>query len=338
MNLFNLIEKYIEDISQTKTLNDDEIYSKLVFALQLPSICGRIDYKRTDDIENLLYTSSGRPKDKSIFTKWITEKCKEFSNYVNPENMTLMINSLYDLRCMLTHEGVIDNQKGKEFKIYFIEEGKTPIIASGYMFISPIKICTIIFNEALKTLTNKDYEICQFPSMCINSNLYDKIFNTISENWSNHWEERPESKRIYDECQKSKIDLFKLQSILDEIKNCEDDNKNKIEQIIENYQLDNNRFFLKRKKKNEGEIIALMETNGAEYKLLPGSQVSKNYKSITNKKVLKLRETAKIENGILKEEIVFDSPSAAAEFCIGTNSNGYNTWKDKNGKFLERIK
>ena len=206
------------------------------------------------------------------------------------------------------------------------------------MFISQIKICTIIFNEALKTLTNKDYEICQFPSMCINSNLYDKIFNIISENWRNHWEKRPESKRIYDEFQKSKIDLFKLQSIFDEIKNCEDDNKKKIEQIIENYQLDNNRFFLKIKKINEGEIIALMEINGAEYKLLPGSQVSKNYKNITNKKVLKLRETAKIENGILREEIVFGSPSAAASFCIGTNSNGYNVWRDKNGKLLERIK
>ena len=70
MNLFNLIEKYIEDISQTKKLNDDEIYSKLLFALQLPSICGRIDYEKEDNIT--LYANDGKPKDKAIFIKWIT--------------------------------------------------------------------------------------------------------------------------------------------------------------------------------------------------------------------------------------------------------------------------
>lgn len=36
----------------------------------------------------------------------------------------------------------------------------------------------------------------------------------------------------------------------------------------------------------------------------------------------------------VKEDVVFDTPSAAGTFCAGTSSNGWDDWKDKNGNKL----
>ncbi|WP_033147997.1 DUF4268 domain-containing protein [Prevotella sp. P6B1] len=44
-----------------------------------------------------------------------------------------------------------------------------------------------------------------------------------------------------------------------------------------------------------------------------------------------------LRNGerIVKEDICFDSPSGAAQFCVGGSSNGWSQWKDENGKELD---
>ena len=40
------------------------------------------------------------------------------------------------------------------------------------------------------------------------------------------------------------------------------------------------------------------------------------------------------ENGILLKACVFTSPSTAAQFVTGTSRNGYQVWKDEQGKCL----
>ena len=43
-----------------------------------------------------------------------------------------------------------------------------------------------------------------------------------------------------------------------------------------------------------------------------------------------------VKNGerIVKEDVCFDSPSGAAQFCVGGSSNGWSQWKDETGKEL----
>ncbi|SDB90650.1 GIY-YIG nuclease family protein [Shouchella lonarensis] len=43
------------------------------------------------------------------------------------------------------------------------------------------------------------------------------------------------------------------------------------------------------------------------------------------------------KNGILKEDELFHSPSAAAKFVLGSSVNGLKYWKDKDGKTLKEI-
>ena len=88
----------------------------------------------------------------------------------------------------MTHEGIIISSKNEDFKIYFIKEDETPIIANGYMFISPIVICKIIFDAALKTLVNE------------NKKIYDK-YGKQDEKMRNEIEiYEEENKKIIEEC------------------------------------------------------------------------------------------------------------------------------------------
>ena len=48
--------------------------------------------------------------------------------------------------------------------------------------------------------------------------------------------------------------------------------------------------------------------------------------------------TAKIdENRILQEDLLFSSPSYAAAFVIGGNTNGLQDWKTKDGVPLKNL-
>lgn len=41
------------------------------------------------------------------------------------------------------------------------------------------------------------------------------------------------------------------------------------------------------------------------------------------------------ESFLIKKNIIFKSPSSASTFCLGMRSNGWTSWKDKNGKTLD---
>ena len=46
----------------------------------------------------------------------------------------------------------------------------------------------------------------------------------------------------------------------------------------------------------------------------------------------KNKKNAVIENDVLMEDVVCNSPSAAGWIIVGGSNNGWTEWKDKNGK------
>jgi len=54
-------------------------------------------------------------------------------------------------------------------------------------------------------------------------------------------------------------------------------------------------------------------------------------------KNLRKKYTSLIQNNILKEDILFPSPSGASSFALGRNSDGRTDWKTENGKSLKEI-
>lgn len=78
------------------------------------------------------------------------------------------------------------------------------------------------------------------------------------------------------------------------------------------------------------------------FTVLKGSIIAKDsvpsYKN-KNKRDNIIEENTILENGnlVLKSDINFSSPSSAAIFCLGRNTNGWHKWKDKDGNTLEAI-
>lgn len=101
-------------------------------------------------------------------------------------------------------------------------------------------------------------------------------------------------------------------------------------------------LYLKRKTKKSNKVIeARCERTSEGFVVLEGSQIEVIDSNVIPASLQKLRkeliDTNVIKDGILQEKQLFSSPSYAAAFVIGMNTNGRMDWKDKNGKTLKEL-
>ena len=76
-------------------------------------------------------------------------------------------------------------------------------------------------------------------------------------------------------------------------------------------------------------------------KVLKGSRINpvhvrKISEAGRKKRDWQLAEYTEVQDGkrIVKEDVHFDTPSGAAQFCVGGSANGWNEWKDEEGREL----
>lgn len=101
-------------------------------------------------------------------------------------------------------------------------------------------------------------------------------------------------------------------------------------------------FVLKRRIKRSGKkIIAYCKQTTEGFVVLQDSMVEITDGRAIPESIRELRQELQekgiIENGILKESQFFSSPSYAASFVLGMNTNGRTDWKDSNGCTLKEI-
>lgn len=94
------------------------------------------------------------------------------------------------------------------------------------------------------------------------------------------------------------------------------------------------KYTLSRKIKRWGNKTATGEMQVAHGKfiVLTGSTVCPNEGPGLMDSIRIRRENSSISNNILKEDVVFNSPSSAAYFIIGSATNGWFDWKNSEGK------
>lgn len=100
-------------------------------------------------------------------------------------------------------------------------------------------------------------------------------------------------------------------------------------------------FYIKKKSKLWGNntIKSCMRVINNKYTVLAGSVVCPIEGAGVSQEVMIKRNEALIdENNILKENVSFNSSSAASTFVIGNSSNGWTEWKTKDGVPLEYYK
>lgn len=91
-------------------------------------------------------------------------------------------------------------------------------------------------------------------------------------------------------------------------------------------------FYLSRRVKKLGKTInAKMMRTSTGYKVLADSEVSPLEIPNFSASMKKIRHSAQIVDGILREDLEFNSASSAAEFIIGNFANGLQEWKTKDG-------
>ena len=78
-----------------------------------------------------------------------------------------------------------------------------------------------------------------------------------------------------------------------------------------------------------------MQVTGGKFIVLAGSDVCPNEGYGLLDKVKIKRDNANIVNDTLQEDVVFNSPSGAASFVIGSAANGWNTWKNNDGQSID---
>lgn len=101
-------------------------------------------------------------------------------------------------------------------------------------------------------------------------------------------------------------------------------------------------LYLKRKTKKSNRVIeATCERTTEGFVVLEGSQVeimdSPNLPASLKEMRQNLIASRVIQDGVLKEKQLFSSPSYAAAFLLGMQTNGRTDWKDQDGRTLKEL-
>lgn len=101
-------------------------------------------------------------------------------------------------------------------------------------------------------------------------------------------------------------------------------------------------LYLKRKTKKSNKIIeATCERTTEGFVVLEGSQVeiidSPNLPASLKEMRQNLIDSQVIQDGVLKEKQLFSSPSYAAAFLLGMQTNGRTDWKNQDGRTLKEL-
>lgn len=108
---------------------------------------------------------------------------------------------------------------------------------------------------------------------------------------------------------------------------------------------------LKHEELNNNNNLLYLNNNGINYAkglitdegfvILKGSKIKPEISEYISKSLINYcnreRSSDDIENGIFINNHLCSSPSMAAVIILGRNSNGYNEWKNKDGKTLREI-
>lgn len=101
-------------------------------------------------------------------------------------------------------------------------------------------------------------------------------------------------------------------------------------------------LYLKRKTKKSNKVIeATCERTTEGFVVLEGSQVEIKDSPYLPASLKEMRQSLiasrVIQDGVLKEKQLFSSPSYAAAFLLGMQTNGRTDWKDQDGRTLKEL-
>lgn len=217
MEILKLIEQYRKQLE-----TDPNDYTCLLFALQLPSICSRIEFPQT--LENTgkcedgkLYKSNGNPWDANMYKAWLTKHCDSFVDiYHSSMELNVFCKVMYDLRCQVTHEGILMTNESH----FYFTNSDNAMCLGDIVFLPMKRLCEDIFDTTTMMLFNKheQFNITPFEDIFLPDDTYSKICNDAEKTYKSFWNDYSDDDKmlncIYDHIifdrpdMKLKIDEF----------------------------------------------------------------------------------------------------------------------------------
>ena len=207
MQLSELIKIYRKKLEE-----DPNDISCLLFVLQIPSICSRIEFPQTPENtgkyeDGKFYRSNGNVWDKNMYIAWLRKHYFDFEDihgnsienaYGNFIKINAFCNNLYELRNQITHEGILINNKNK---FYFIDKPYHVMSFNNIIFVSIKQLCEDMFDAVSNISSNQNINITPFSDMSISLDIYNKIQNDIYSLMNSFWNEKDkrseEDRKLY---------------------------------------------------------------------------------------------------------------------------------------------
>ena len=190
MKLQDLIQEYKE---KSKSDDRNDQYSALLFALQLPSICSRIEFPQTAENtgkleDGKLYKNNGRPWDGNLYKEWMKHhSCSFIDLYTDNLPLNKFIDAVYDLRCQLTHQGIVTSTKNK---FYFIHKGQGSMFIDGITFLPIKRFCDDMFSAADNNRSVVYTNMTLSEDMILSDDAYAKIQQDVYDTYKHFWDGR----------------------------------------------------------------------------------------------------------------------------------------------------
>lgn len=210
----------VELIDMYRTKLDSDPYSCLLFALQLPSICSRIEYPPESLSENecnIYYYCpknnrkedgsciSYNPRDRALYEKWIMDHYNYFDS-ITKNIMTLDENdfgrALYEFRCCMTHEGVsvpldLFTASNQYIRFCFVDVKTVPtvpFVLNNIAYVSVVAMCECLFDAAEFVVYDIKASVCD--SVFLSFNDYNLILKNYLDQYNSFWNEYTLDERL----------------------------------------------------------------------------------------------------------------------------------------------
>lgn len=225
MEMLNLIEQYKKRLE----INSSD-HTCLLFALQIPSICSRIEFLQTPENtgkneDGKLYKSNGNPWDANMYKEWLVKHSDSFADiYRSSMELNTFCNVMYELRCQITHEGIL-MADGSHF---YFTNGDNAMCLGDIVFLPIKRLCNDMFNAATMLLFNNQEKIniTPFEDIFLSDDMYSRIRNDLSKTYKLFWDKYSDDDKML-ECIYNNIILNKPDITIE------------IDKFFENYPDDN---------------------------------------------------------------------------------------------------
>lgn len=185
MEMLDLIEQYKKRLEDNP--ND---YACLLFALQIPSICSRIEFPQTPENtgrceDGKLYKPNGNPWDANMYKTWLMIHNDSFVDiYHSSMELNMFCKAVYDLRCQVTHEGVLMTNKS-----HFHFTGSDRAMCYEDVVFFPMKrLCEDMFDAATRIFDmHEKFNITPFEDIFLPNDIYFKICNDLTKIYELFW-------------------------------------------------------------------------------------------------------------------------------------------------------